>query len=138
MNADEAAKCLNIAKRAINERDFGKAEKFLIKSIKLHENSEAQSLLQRLDKLRRSASQPSSRAPSPPVPKRAKIPEPEPKKFTPEEAKAAKDILRCKDYYQMLGVQKGVSESSLKKAYHKKCLKVHPDKNNAPDANEAF
>ena len=41
MNADEAEKCLNLAKRAINERDFDKAEKFLIKSIKLHETNEA-------------------------------------------------------------------------------------------------
>jgi len=41
MNADEAEKCLNLAKRAINERDFDKAEKFLIKSIKLHESNEA-------------------------------------------------------------------------------------------------
>jgi hypothetical protein len=45
MNADEAEKCLNIAKRAINERNFDKAEKFLIKSIKLHDNNEAQALL---------------------------------------------------------------------------------------------
>ena len=41
MNADEAAKCLQIAKRAINERNFEKAEKFLVKSIKLHDNNEA-------------------------------------------------------------------------------------------------
>ena len=41
MNADEAYKCLNIAKRAINERDFDKAERFLVKSIKLHDNNEA-------------------------------------------------------------------------------------------------
>ena len=45
MNADEAEKCLNIAKRAINERNFEKAEKFLTKSIKLHDNNEAQTLL---------------------------------------------------------------------------------------------
>ena len=45
MNADEALKCLNIAKKSINERDFGKAERFLIKSIKLHETNEAQTLL---------------------------------------------------------------------------------------------
>lgn len=41
MNADEAQKCLNIAKKAINERDFTKAEKFLGKSIRLHETNEA-------------------------------------------------------------------------------------------------
>ena len=41
MNQDEAQKCLNLAKRAINEREFGKAEKFLVKSIKLFETNEA-------------------------------------------------------------------------------------------------
>jgi DnaJ-domain-containing protein 1 len=41
MNADEAQKCLVIAKRAINERNWDKAEKFLVKSIKLEETSEA-------------------------------------------------------------------------------------------------
>jgi len=41
MNADEALKCLNLAKQAITARDFEKAERFLVKSIKLHETSEA-------------------------------------------------------------------------------------------------
>ena len=41
MNEDEAQKCLNIAKRSINERNFDKAQKFLVKSIKLHDNNEA-------------------------------------------------------------------------------------------------
>ncbi len=45
MNADEAKKCLNIAKEAINNRNFDKAAKFLVKSIKLHETNEAQGLL---------------------------------------------------------------------------------------------
>ena len=86
MNSDEAEKCLNIAKRAINMSDFDKAQKFLIKSIKLHDNNEAQGLLQRLDAIRASAAnsaRSASRAPSPPVVKRTPIPEP-PKVFTPE------------------------------------------------------
>ena len=45
MNEDEAAKCVKIAKVAINERNFEKAQKFLLKSIKLHDNNEAQTLL---------------------------------------------------------------------------------------------
>lgn len=41
MNADEAKKCLNIAKKAINDQNFDKAERFLVKSIKLDDNNEA-------------------------------------------------------------------------------------------------
>ena len=139
MNADEAEKCLNLAKRAINERDFDRAEKFLIKSIKLHETNEAQTLLQRLDIIRASQQKSEQDVPPPekPTPKRV-VPEPEPKKYTAEEAKIATDILNCKDYYQMLGVTKSITEKELKKAYRKMCLKVHPDKNNSPSADEAF
>jgi DnaJ family protein B protein 12 len=38
----------------------------------------------------------------------------------------------------VLGVEKDASENDLKKAFKRRAVKVHPDKNPAPRATEAF
>lgn len=45
---------------------------------------------------------------------------------------------RCKDYYEVLNVTKEATDSEIKKSYKKLALVLHPDKNPAPGADEAF
>ena len=57
---------------------------------------------------------------------------------TQEQRRLVREVLATTDYYEILGCARGCSQASLKRAYHKRALELHPDKNPAAGAADAF
>ena len=42
------------------------------------------------------------------------------------------------DHFQVLGIDRSEKDGNTKKAYHRLCMELHPDKNSEPGAETAF
>ncbi|XP_057766211.1 chaperone protein dnaJ 49-like [Salvia miltiorrhiza] len=151
-NKDEALKCLNIAKNSIQSGDRDRALKFLNKARRLDPSIQIDQFLSNL-----SSSPPEEKNPNAPTDENPSDPsESGPRRRVPaaarstssssaasatyneEQVAVVREIKRKKDYYEILGLEKNCTGEDVRKAYRKLSLKVHPDKNTAPGAEEAF
>lgn len=157
-NKDEALKCLKIGKDALEAGDRTRALKFVTKARRLDPNLSVGDLL---SEIQRNSGDPPSDGPTDessqqssfdPLSKpsvRRRVPAKEnggsassssssSVAYTQEQISIVREIKKKKDYYEILGVERNCTVDDVRKAYRKLSLKVHPDKNSAPGAEEAF
>lgn len=154
-NRDEANKCINIAKSALKNEDFDRALRFAKKSAKLFPSQSANDLEELIQQkmserpaandcggdgggVRKRTTPQQSNPNSPDFSNLHGSSSPPTANFTLKQKQLADRINSKRDYYDILGVAKDASEQDIKKAYRKMALQLHPDKNQAPGATEAF
>ncbi|KAH8299735.1 hypothetical protein KR044_005293, partial [Drosophila immigrans] len=61
-----------------------------------------------------------------------------PHSFSIEMLDVVQKVLRCRSHYEVLRISHHATYSEVKRAYKRLALRLHPDKNRAPGAAEAF
>ncbi|KAN0059715.1 Chaperone protein dnaJ [Thecaphora frezii] len=155
MESEEAQKALNLAIKHDGNGDTAAAIKWAKKSIAIYATPAAEALLIRLEKSGASGATASTSSASASTSKenlRSRSTAATSDSQSSAEASGASKreytqahvevVTRVKkaggDFYKVLGVEKTVDDNGIKKAYRKLALQLHPDKNGAPGADEAF
>lgn len=164
MNKDESLKCFQLSQAKFSEGDLEAALRLAVKAQRMCESSEIAAWLEKIkscilnnetsSRSKSEESVPSHKGTADPSTSSAtssasftetrqrsvKVEATSSMAYTPEQVKEIKDFLKRdkNDYYGVLGVSRTSSMDEIKRAYKKLALKFHPDKNQAPGADEAF
>lgn len=154
-NREEAQRSFKLA-QSYEKTDPIKSLKLARKSCSLFWSVEASELVKSLEKGKsstttstNSSSEPSNskdtlRNRKPTTSSNNSTPKPnipnEPLSYKPAQLEIVKKVRRCKatDYYEILDLKRDCEDGQVKTAYRKLALALHPDKNSAPGADEAF
>ena len=148
-NKDEALRALAIARTKLEEGDGKGAKKFAQKSQSLYASQEAAEVIRKADQAvpkasgfekENGASSTAHRTPKSSADGGSSPSSTESKSFTTVQVKIVERVRKCRhtSYYEILELQKEATDAQIKKSYRKLALQLHPDKNGAPGADEAF
>ncbi|XP_020206815.1 chaperone protein dnaJ 49 [Cajanus cajan] len=150
-NKDDALKCLRIGKEALESGDRSRALKFVTKARRLDPTLLVDDLLSAIEadagdppadaSATAAAAEPSKPPDQPSIRRRASAAAGSSlssASYTEEQISIVREIRRKKNLYEILGLERSCSVEDVRKSYRKLSLKVHPDKNKAPGAEEAF
>uniref|UniRef100_A0ACD5TA68 Uncharacterized protein n=2 Tax=Avena sativa TaxID=4498 RepID=A0ACD5TA68_AVESA len=141
-NKDEALRSVKLAQAALASGDRQRADKFIQIAQKLDPSLSIADLLTPTKRFDPLASHDKSRrggvCENQKMPKECVGSSSVDKGYTEENVRVVRDIRKNKDYYAILGVDRSCSLEEIKKAYRRLSLKIHPDKNKAPGAEDAF
>lgn len=143
VNKEQAELCRDRGAQALKSGDYARAVKMLEKSLRLYPLGGVEALLAHAKaKLKEPTIAPQTTSSSSPSSDETRTGS-DGRQYTEEQVSIVQKILRAKKsgrkaHYRVLEVDETATDNVIKKAYRKLSLKVHPDKNSAPQADEAF
>jgi len=166
VNKGEAERCRDLGAEALRRGDFSRAVKLLSKSLQLYPLPGVEALLGHAQSqerannsshdttsnggtnnyTRNAASAPAAAAAASSSTRQSASSSTngtDGRAYTSDQVAIVRQVLQAKEggrgaHYRVLGLSENATEADIKKAYRKLSLKVHPDKNSAPHADEAF